>query len=182
MKIITVSIPENSLIEREYKKYDYADSFRASFTGKQNELNIAKVGRTFFLSAPVWVRSLFIFRNKIAALAKLKIPKTEGNSRKKIERFQGKKGERIGLFRVFDNADNEIILGEDDKHLNFRVSLYLERSKKDITETNLTISTIVLFNNWAGAFYFFIVGPFHRCVVRTILKKMIMQLEFQNFK
>jgi hypothetical protein len=76
---------------------------------------------------------------------------------------------------VFHKTDHEIILGEDDKHLDFRVSLYLDEN----TETNqkqLTISTLVKFNNIFGKLYFMPVLPFHKLIVPTMLKGIIKQI------
>jgi hypothetical protein len=76
---------------------------------------------------------------------------------------------------VFHKTDHEIILGEDDKHLDFRVSLFLDEN----TETNqkqLTISTLVKFNNIFGKLYFMPVRPLHKLIVPTILKGIIKQI------
>ena len=45
-----------------------------------------------------------------------------------LEADRGPRGElpassRIGLFRIYERHDEEIVLGEDDKHLDFRISL-----------------------------------------------------------
>lgn len=48
---------------------------------------------------------------------------------------------------MFDKNENEIILGEDDKHLNFRVSLFIEQQSNNPQKKDLTISTTVEFNN-----------------------------------
>ena len=97
-----------------------------------------------------------------------------------LDRFQGQKGESIGLFKVFDRTDSEIILGEDDKHLDFRVSLLIdpiqENNKKE-NKKNLTISTTVYFNNWLGKLYFLPVKPFHKFIVPIMLKGIIKSVE-----
>jgi Protein of unknown function (DUF2867) len=177
MVIIRSAIPENSLLNQLYKNYNYTDSFQGLVTNKQKKLNPEGIAKSFFLSAPTWVSRLFWMRNKIAAFFGLKTSNAKYDLQKILRSFNGEKDQHVGLFRVFDKSENEIILGEDDKHLNFRVSLYLDRSKNDGPKTNLTISTIVVFNNWFGRLYFFIVRPFHRLIVPEMLKGMIRQLE-----
>jgi hypothetical protein len=109
--------------------------------------------------------------------------KTSGNvtDRDKIlENFKGEKGEQIGLFKVFEKTEDEIILGEDDKHLNFRVSLFIDSQNENKTDKNLIISTTVKFNNWFGRLYFIPVRPFHKLIVPTMLKGIIKNIEQQN--
>lgn len=81
---------------------------------------------------------------------------------------------------MFSQTQNEVILGEDDKHLNFRVSLFLERQPNETTNKNLTVSTTVEFNNWLGRLYFLSVRPFHKLIVPAMLKGIIKELEKQN--
>ena len=81
---------------------------------------------------------------------------------------------------MFTTTENEVILGEDDKHLNFRVSLILNPKGKKTENKDLIVSTTVEFNNWFGRLYFLPVRPFHKLIVPTILKGMIRDLEKQN--
>ena len=88
--------------------------------------------------------------------------------------------EKLGLFRVFHRTDNEVILGEDDKHLNFRISLYKEDTPDSEGSKHLTLSTTVVFNNWFGKLYFLPVKPFHKLIVPKMLKGIIRQIETEN--
>lgn len=72
-----------------------------------------------------------------------------------LDNFKCEKCEQLGLFKVFDKTDDEIVLGEDDKHLNFRVSLFIDKQSENKTDKNLIISTTVKFNNWFDDFIFF---------------------------
>lgn len=121
---------------------------------------------------------MFAFRNKIAGIFGLK---TGAETGKKLagNDAQYEVGERIGLFKVFDKTYNEIILGEDDRRLDFRVSLLFDKNK-DEEENSLTISTTVKFHNWLGVLYFLPVRPFHKLIVPAMLKNMIHKLEKAN--
>ncbi len=77
-------------------------------------------------------------------------------------------------------TNSEVILGENDKHLNFRVSLLQEQIQNRSDTKLLTISTTVEFNNWFGRLYFLPVRPFHKLIVPTIMKEMIKNLETEN--
>lgn len=97
-----------------------------------------------------------------------------------IDNFKCEKGEQIGLFKVFDKTTNELILGEDDKHLNFRVSLLIDSQNESKTDKKLIISTTVKFNSWFGRLYFLPVRPFHKLIVPSMLKGIINDIEKQN--
>ena len=70
-----------------------------------------------------------------------------------------------------------MILGEDDKHLNFRISLLTENLNTEQIKKEVTISTTVEFNNWFGKIYFLPVRPFHKLIVPRMLKAIIKELE-----
>src|SRR5262252_5602281 len=110
----------------------------------------AMLRKHFWLSTTRWVQHLFTIRNKMVGILGLKVSRNVDRN-ELVKNFNCDKGEQIGLFKVFGKSADEIILGEDDKHLNFRVSLFLERPQIDKRQARLTVSTAVLFNNWFGS-------------------------------
>ncbi|SEH33511.1 DUF2867 domain-containing protein [Chryseobacterium culicis] len=178
MKIKKTEFPETSALYKGKKDFDYMDSFEGKLTERRSNLDITEVGKAFFTSGPVWGKKMFAFRNKIAGIFGLK---TGAETGKKLagNDAQYEVGERIGLFKVFDKTYNEIILGEDYRHLDFRVSLLFDKNK-DEEENSLTISTTVKFHNWLGVLYFLPVRPFHKLIVPAMLKNMIHKLEKAN--
>lgn len=148
------------------------DSFQGVLNDFDDKITSVDIGKAFFSCGPKWVEKLFHLRNIIVSKFGLK---TSGNiidRQQQVESFQCEPGEQLGLFKVFNKTDNEVIIGEDDKHLNFRVSLLLDKSNK-----LLIISTTVEFNNWLGRLYFLPVRPFHQMIVPTMLKEIIKKLE-----
>jgi hypothetical protein len=173
VNIQKTNLPLNSILKAD-DAFKFIDGYTSNFIDSNNTIDIQKVGQLFFSAGPKWIDTLFALRNNLVKWFGLK---TTGNltNRQQFENFTGEPGERIGLFKVFHKTDHEIILGEDDKHLDFRVSLYLDEN----TETNqkqLTISTLVKFNNIFGKLYFMPVLPFHKLIVPTILKEIIKQI------
>lgn len=160
--------------------YDYIDSFQGQFIDKFQNIGTTEIGKSFFSSGPKWIDKLFAFRNKLAGLLGLKTSGKITDRQKMLDNFKCEKGEQIGLFKVFDKTDDEIILGEDDKHLNFRVSLFIDKQNENKAGKNLIISTTVKFNNWFGRLYFLPVRPFHKLIVPTMLKEMIKNIEQHN--
>ncbi len=179
MKIIKTKIPQSSLLYPNHNQYNYIDSYEGVVGDKNNKISIVDVARAFLKPGPKWVDNLFTLRNKIVSLFGLKTPNDMIDS-KQLNNLRFEPGERVGLFKVFNRTNDEIILGEDDKHLNFRVSLLLSELKTDKLNKNITVTTIVIYNNWFGRFYFFPVKPFHKLIVKSGLKIILQELEINS--
>jgi hypothetical protein len=145
MKITRTQLPESSIL-RANTIHD-TDSFQGVYTDEHQRIGINEIGKSFFRSGSKWIEKLFAFRNKVVGLRGLKIPDKISDKQKQLDNFKCEKGEQMGLFKVFEKTPNEIILGEDDKHLNFRVSLFTEPFADSTTNKKLIISTTVQFNN-----------------------------------
>lgn len=176
MNIKKIELPENSVLSREKENFDYIDSFEGKLADTGHSIDITEVGKAFFTSSPKWGKKMFAFRNKIVSLFGLKTG-TETDAAKAADRFTCEVGEHVGLFKIFGKTNNEIILGEDDKHLDFRISLLFDENKDQKDAGFLTISTTVKYHNWLGVLYFLPVRPFHKLIVPAMLKNMIGQLE-----
>lgn len=170
-------LPEKSILKRDGKNYDYIDSYQSDFTTTNNNISPTEIGKAFFTSGPKWVEKLFAIRNKIVGLLGLKTAGSINDRQKQLDNFKCEPGEKLGLFKVFSKTNKEIILGEDDKHLNFRVSLLLDQRLNETGKKTVSISTTVEFNNWFGRLYFLPVRPFHKLIVPAILKGIIKDLE-----
>jgi hypothetical protein len=177
MKTLKTGLPTNSLLYHNRQQYDYVDSFEGSLKDYSNQFTSVDVAKAFFSSSPKWIEKLFAFRNKLVSVFELKTSGKITDRAQQLNNFKCEKGESFGLFKVFNKTDNEVILGEDDKHLNFRVSLHLSGQGSVSSKRNLTISTTVVFNNWFGRLYFMPVRPFHALIVPSMLKAVIKELE-----
>jgi hypothetical protein len=176
MKILKTKIPESSLLYPDRNQYNYIDSYEGAVNDKNNTIGIDDVAKAFLKPGPKWVDTLFTLRNKIVSLFGLKTP-NERMDAKRLDSFKFEPGERVGLFKIFNRTTNELILGEDDNHLNFRVSLLLETPKNDSSTKIVTVTTLVIYNNWFGRLYFFPVKPFHKLIVQSGLKISLGELE-----
>jgi hypothetical protein len=79
------------------------------------------------------------------------------------------RGDRVSLFRIFERHDDEIVLGEDDTHLDFRVSVLVQPSSHG--QPRLIVTTVVFCNRSLGRAYITLIAPFHRAVVRASLDR-----------
>jgi hypothetical protein len=109
------------------------------------------------MQLPGWVNVLFSIRNRIAGLFGLK---TDRNTR-----------EDDTFFSLVEKREDEIVMGEDDKHLNFRASIL-----KDAANGAISLTTVVHYNKLWGKIYFFPVKPFHKIIMKALLKRYLKEI------
>lgn len=176
MNIQKSPFPTNSLLSQT--KYNYFDSYLSEFSDPKRKFDILLVAKSFMSASPKWLKTLFALRNKIAGVFGLKTAPNLEDRSAVIKKFNGQPGEKLGFFKVYQYSENEIILGEDDTHLDFRVSLLLEPQQSD--SQTLQITTTVIFHNFWGKLYFLPVKPFHRLIVPVMIKGIIKEIENQR--
>ena len=122
------------------------------------ELTIATV-----FNMPGWATALLALRNLLVAPFGLK---TGGpNALPLPTRDQINTQSYSGIFAVHSATPDEVILGTDDRHLDFRISIL--RSEPDDL---VAISTWVRPHNRLGRIYLALVYPFHRLIVARCLQ------------
>jgi hypothetical protein len=159
--------PENSVLSAEQAEYGYADSYSVPLS--RDDVQSWELVAAFFSSAPAWVDQLFKLRNLLVAPLGLK---TGEQSLHRVDPpFHV--GQQISVFRILHMDEDEIVLGEDDKHLDFRTSLCLQRDGRN---TSLAISSLVNTKNSLGVMYFALVKPLHRMIVPVVARGMMRRL------
>lgn len=76
-------------------------------------------------------------------------------------------GDRVGIFTLYENTFDEVLLGDKDKHLD--VTLSVHRSQTD-SGVIVTITTVVNVHNALGRLYMVPVTPMHRVIVPSVLR------------
>lgn len=153
--------PENSLINKDFGIIDYCDSYQIV---KYTEETIDNITTEIF-SIPNWADVLMRIRNPIVRFFGLRT----GNKKDITKSPYYSVGSKAGYFTVIDRNENEIVMAEDDKHLNFRTSLMKKKNEQD---HSIYLTTIVKFNNIWGRIYFLPVKPFHQIIVKSLLKRL----------
>ncbi len=161
-KVIKINqIPEKSIIQKNFGKIDFCDAYK--FQLKATDYSVDKVTTAIF-KIPKWVDNLMRLRDLFVQVFGLKSGTKEDI---KIEPYYSI-GSKAIYFTVSDRNKNEIVMAENDKHLNFRTSVMIE---KDDINTTVFFSTIVHFNNIFGRLYFLPVKPFHTTITKSLLKR-----------
>jgi hypothetical protein len=73
------------------------------------------------------------------------------------------------VFATLARTDDEVLLGSDAGHLDFRVSVRREPAR-------VVVSTVVRLRNLRGRGYFAVVRPIHPVVVRAMLRRAARRL------
>lgn len=151
-------VPDNSIILNDFGKVDYCDSYQIV---KNTNDSIDSITNDLF-KVPKWVDYLLKIRDSAVRIFGLKTGDKKDN-----EAAYYPIGSKAVYFTVIDRNENEIVMAEDDKHLNFRTSVLIDR--KEIP-SHIYLTTIVKFNNIWGRLYFLPVKPFHRIIIKSLLK------------
>lgn len=163
-----ISVPINSEVFKILDGAYYSDSY--SFCSRKENRVALQVWLDHAAKIPAWVNFLMASRNKIVSMFGLKNIGHIGHigdldTHKLISEYQV--GDRIGIFTLLFLSDSEIILGDSDKHLDVNVSVYTQRDKAHL----VSISTVVHVHNFLGQLYMLFVGPMHRLIVPSSIKR-----------
>jgi len=161
-KVTAVEVPVESAVSRVYASADLADAFRVTLPADASH-DPEQLARFMFSTQPGWVNALMWVRDAIVGPLRLKT----GAQLVALGAHEG--STRVGLFKVYSKDASEIVLGEDDAHLDFRVAVRCSSDPDMREERYLTVATVVRCHNALGRAYIFLIAPFHRIVVRSTL-------------
>lgn len=159
-----VALPPQSAITSLYKSANLADAYSIQLPPSASS-DPDVLARFVFSHQPAWIGVLTKIRDAIVAGFGLK---TSGQL---ASLYGDAKGNRVSFFKVYSTSGTEIVLGEDDKHLDFRVSLLCSKRAVPQTGHTLTLSTVVHCHNLLGRTYIRVIAPFHRSVVKASLRR-----------
>jgi len=159
-----VAVPGESRVSHFYEKTDLADAFAIRLPDDAIS-DPEALARFVLLHQAPWVGRLLKLRDAMVAGFGIKTS-TE------LRRASGPgDARRIHIFRIYDTSTSEIVLGEDDKHLDFRLSVLRQmRAVPNGAAPHLVLSTVVSCHNLLGHAYLTLIAPFHRRVVRSTLR------------
>jgi hypothetical protein len=166
MKVLKVAIPENSKVTWALRRVDFGDAYQARLT---RVLSVEEVYRAVFGHWPAWVRVLMHLRGVVVLLG-LRHPsdaELEAKAAHSFDQSRYQVGQRVGIFSIRSIEPDELIVGDDDKHLDFRISIFK-------ASQTVTVSTVVEIHNTLGRVYMLVVKPFHRLIVRTMVENAVL--------
>ena len=75
---------------------------------------------------------------------------------------------------IIERNDNEIIVGMDDRHLGFWVSIFVSDT------CDLEVHTVVRFHNCLGRIYFAGIWCFHKLIVAGVFRRALKRINAAN--
>ncbi|HEV7308612.1 DUF2867 domain-containing protein [Ensifer sp.] len=151
MKPRAVAVP---LPNRHLPNADWADRFELALDGKG--MTAAEAAELSLGRSPRWVRNLLRLRNGAVSIIGLKTA-APGPGRLGL----------VGAFPVLERSDDEVVLGLDDKHLDFRIVVDV-RAGSAVNQI-VGVTTLIRRHNALGRVYLAAVMPFHKMIVPTLL-------------
>jgi len=167
-QIDKTDVPKDSQISQALVNVYYQDAHRFSTTYK--ERTALQVWLAHATSTPAWINFLMAVRNRVVSLLGLKDLGSFADklNEKSVEEYRV--GDRIGIFTLLFLSENEVILGDSDKHLDVKISIYKE-GKAGENSNLVTISTLVHVHNLLGKVYMLFVTPIHRVIVPATIRR-----------
>ncbi|EIM73277.1 hypothetical protein A33O_15950 [Nitratireductor aquibiodomus RA22] len=112
-----------------------------------------------FKTVPGWVDSLVRLRDRLVAPFGLKT------------RDETARADRAVPFPILEHTPERIVMGTDDRHLDFRVILGANPMERGGTRVSCT--TLVRPRNLLGWLYLLAVLPFHKLIVAATVRRIV---------
>lgn len=134
----------------------FADCFAIRVSGR---LTAEEAARLTLERMPRWVSTLMNLRDRLVAMMGLKTLDDQSTAHAHV----------IGGFPVVSSSVDQVVLGFDDKHLDFRIVIDALPHENG---TELRATTLVKPHNLGGRAYLAAVMPFHKRIVPTMLNRL----------
>lgn len=157
-KVFFIAAPAAAMSASGLTRIDFSDGY--SGQGDRTYVDAEQAGRAVFAEPHRMLTWLIILRNAIVAPLGLK----------KSISFNDRGLGKIGMFPIISSTGTEVVVGGDDKHLDFRIWISIQPSLKG---SEVTVSTFVKINNLFGRVYLFIIMPFHKLLTRSLLRRAL---------
>jgi len=149
-----IAPPAESHISDWYAGASLADSFAVTLPPAA-PADIDTLATLLFTDPPRWFTILLAIRDRVVTLFGVKPSHALGD------------GDHIAFFPVLSRSPDEITIGADDRHLDFRGSVLLRRA-----ERVLVLTTAVRCHNLLGRLYLGVILPFHILVAKSLLSRL----------
>jgi hypothetical protein len=121
--------------------------------------------------SPGWSKKLMVLRNSLVRLVGLKAVGQIDDFRHTPQPPRDYRvGDRVGIFYLQHLANHEVVMTQDDRHLDVWVSLFTYQRNG---QHRLAVSSVVQVHNGLGRFYMAVITPFHKAIVRATLRRYL---------
>ncbi|OIW32850.1 hypothetical protein CONLIGDRAFT_676669 [Coniochaeta ligniaria NRRL 30616] len=172
----TVPFPSESALSSSYKRAYFIDAFSVTLPahGSRRQYTPDALAQALFCNPPSWFSLLMWIRDRVMSILGVKTS-TE------IRAAADKSGvETVAVFPIVSRTETEIVLGEDDSHLDFRTSILIRENQLGATSDKdgygrgeeIVATTVVHCHGLLGRAYITIIKPFHVLIVKYSLARV----------
>jgi uncharacterized protein DUF2867 len=170
-EVRNVPVPPQSLALTALPRIDFADAYAATLPDGCDP-SLDEVARIALTAFPWWIGGLMRLRDLVVRTFGLKTANDAARSEPRRERGEAGRermepGDFAGFFRLLDRTDTQLLFGENDAHLDFRVAMSFAGGD----ERSVVLVTTVHIKNRLGRAYFSVVRHGHRIVVPAMLRE-----------
>ncbi len=170
-----IQVPAGTAIHATLPGADFFDAYEVA--DKHPAQSALQTWLHVVAHTPAWTRALMFVRNKAVRLVGLKDlgqlhdghPPASGQSLCDARSYRV--GDRVGIFLIRHVSDTEVVMGQNDKHLDVQVSL-AKRGQQGTAPATVVVSTVVHIHNALGHAYMAVITPFHRRIVRAMMLRL----------
>ena len=162
--VIESKVPSQSRIHSTLPSAYFYDAY--SVANPHPEFSALQIWLLAVPKMPAWIDHAMQLRNFLVSKLGLRdVGKLSSVGNKKP--FNDYKiGDQIGVFNLRSFSPDEVVMGDNDKHLDVQISLC------KVAGNLVVVSTVVHIHNWMGRAYMFFVTPMHRIIVPQFLSKI----------
>lgn len=161
--VLLIPTPPQAARSAGLPAIDFSDCYQGHT--ERAGVTAMEAARSMFERPPAWVNALMAARDAVVGRLGLKTSQ---------DATKAAKGRHSGIFPVLSEMPNEVVLGLDDKHLDFRI--WVSTQAVEGGGTSIWISTLVRRHGWPGRLYLFLIMPFHKLLSRGMLKRALKAL------
>jgi hypothetical protein len=153
------TLPVESRLAASFKDADLSDAFAIALPPSASR-DVVELGKAVFNNPPAVVAPLMGIRDAIMGRFGVKTAADIGRA------AAGRPLGAIGPFGVEEISSREVVMGEDDRHLNFKTSFLVRQTAEG---RELVWTTVVRCNNKLGRIYLAAIAPVHRRLLPAFL-------------
>jgi hypothetical protein len=164
-----VGLPTQSRLTPTYSCADFADAYAVQLPSDATT-DPEQLARFILSNQAPWVSMLMKIRDAVVGRFGLK-------TAAQLSQSDGSPDDRrVAIFKIYDSDQHEILLGEDDSHLDFRMSVLCQNVERTAQAgATVVLSTVVHCHNKLGRNYIRLIAPFHKAIVQSSLRRAARQ-------
>ena len=168
-KVALSQVPPGTQIAQRLKGAYFHDTYEVEAAGAD------RTALGHFLAAvsstPSWVEQLMRLRNQLVGLVGLKNLGTLGGIDHAKPETAYAPGDRVGVFTLRSNSPTEVVVADNDMHLEVLLSL-VELPRDTGQAQRISLTTVVHVHNLLGRIYMVPVTPMHKLIARAVLARI----------